>query len=271
MFEHTILFDMQQDELREIEIAAINLNPFQPRSHFSTEEIEELAASIAVVGLIQPPIVRPLAKNRYELISGERRLRAAQHAGLKKIPAIIRYYSDSHSAHAALIENIQRVDLNPIEISKSLQLLAKQFNLRQEELAQRLGKKRSTVANYLRLLNLPIAIQDSVSNGSISMGHAKAILSIESEEQQLQLHVKILREELTVREAEKAALKLNKFTAPAVKKRDIFLEQLSDRMRERLGTQVSILGQGTRGRITIDYYNLDDLDRILSILKIEEC
>jgi ParB family chromosome partitioning protein len=260
------------EELREIEITSISVNRFQPRHNFSTEDLEELAASIKEVGIIHPPLVRPLPhSNRYELISGERRFRAAQLAKLTKIPVIIRYGDDSLSAHAALIENIQRVDLNPIEIAKALKNLATQFDLKQEELALRLGKKRSTIANYLRMMQLPQSIQDSVSDGSISMGHAKAILSLEKANQQLHLHSRILREALNVRDAEKAAKLLQNAKNPQLKsaKRDVHLEDLSNKIQQKLGTKVSIQGKGVKGRIQIDYFNLDDLDRILAILKVE--
>lgn len=148
------LLQSEQDEIREVEVEKISVNPFQPRRYFSNAELEELAQSIQAVGLIHPPVVRPLPDDGYELISGERRFRAAQLAGLMKIPVLVRKSSNSVSAQAALIENIQRVDLNPIEVAKALRSLMDQFCFNQDELAQRIGKKRSTVANYLRLLSL---------------------------------------------------------------------------------------------------------------------
>lgn len=263
-----------KDELLEIEIDLISVNPFQPRRHFAREELQELAASISAVGIIHPPTVRPLGKSRgYELISGERRLRAAQLAKLTKIPVIIRHSSSSDSAHAALIENIQRVDLNPIEIARALHNLAEEFDLGQEELAQRLGKKRSTVANYLRMLHLPEVIQNSVSEGMISMGHAKALLSLDLLEHQILLHNRIVRDGLSVRETEAAAKSISlqkgiKHPLPA--SRNIHLDHLTNQLQEKLGTRVFIRGKGSQGRIHIDYYTLDDLDRILSFLKVEE-
>lgn len=260
-----------QGEVKEIEIERISVNPFQPRRHFSLEELEELAASIRAVGLIHPPLVRPLDENHYELVSGERRFRAAQLAGLIKVPVIIRQSSHSLSAQAALIENIQRVDLNPIEIAKALRLLIEEFQFSQEELALRIGKKRSTVSNYMRLLSLPKNIQDSLSKNLISMGHAKAVLSLEGFEKQNLLHELILRDDLTVREAEEAALRI---AEKAKKKmltyvnRDFFLEQLAEKVQQKLGTKVAIQGKGKKGRISIDYYNLDDLDRLLALFGV---
>lgn len=274
------------EELKEVAIAQIRVNPYQPRHHFSQVELEELAASIRTVGIIHPPTVRLCLSNSpeeicfYEIISGERRFRAAQMAGLSKIPVIVRYSDQHQSAQAALIENIQRVDLNPIEIAKALCDLVQQFHLNQDALAQQIGKKRSTVANYLRLLALPQNIQDSVSADSITMGHAKAILSLEGSDKQNLLHELILRDSLTVRESEEKALHLaEKFKKqpPVYISRDFYLEQLAEKIQHKLGTKVHIQaktpkgnGKGKGGRITIDYYNLDDLDRLLSIFGISE-
>lgn len=259
-----------QEEVREVPVSEIAVNPFQPRRHFAQEELEELAQSIKAVGLIHPPVVR-LGESGFELISGERRFRAAQLAGLKTIPVLIRLTGETESAEAALIENIQRVDLNPIEIAKALRSLIDQFNFHQDELAARVGKKRSTVANYLRLLSLPKNIQDSVYKGIITMGHAKAVLSLEGFEKQNLLHELILRDDLTVREAEEAALRIAekaKKQTLAYANRDFFLEQLSEKIQRKLGTKVTIQGKGKRGRIYIDYYNLDDLDRLLTIFGV---
>jgi ParB family chromosome partitioning protein len=259
------------DDLREIEIEKIQVNPFQPRKSFSRNELEELAESIKAVGVIHPPVVRPLENDTYELVSGERRFRASQLAGLTKIPVVIRSSSNAISAQAALIENIQRVDLNPIEISKALKLLSFEFGLNQDDLAKRVGKKRSTIANYLRLLTLPKGIQESVSNDLISMGHAKAILSLENFEKQNLLHELILRDELSVRETEAAAIRISekaKKQKLIYVPRDFYLEQLAERIQKKLGTKVFIQGKGKKGRISIDYYNLDDLDRLLQLFGI---
>lgn len=264
----------ENTEIKEIDIDQIEVNPFQPRRHFARDELEELAASIQVVGLLHPPLVRPKEfSDRYELISGERRFRAAQLAGLKKIQVIVRSSTNSISAQAALIENIQRVDLNPIEIAKALKSLVEQFGFQQDELATRIGKKRSTVANYMRLLSLPKNIQDSVSEGTITMGHAKAILALEGFEKQSLLHELIIRDDLNVREAEETALRINeksKRQTLAYVNRDFFLEEIAMRIQEKLGTKVMIQGKGKKGRISIDYYSLDDLDRLLSLIGVNE-
>jgi ParB family transcriptional regulator, chromosome partitioning protein len=259
------------EELREINVSEISINPSQPRRHFARVDLEELAASIVAVGIIHPPVVQPSVNgDGFELISGERRFRAAQLAGFTRITVMIRPRDYCMSAQAALIENIQRVDLNPIEIAKALRNLAKEFKLNQEDLALRMGKKRSTVANYLRLLTLPIEIQDSVGSGEISMGHAKAILALESLPEQIGLHQKILRDNLTVRQTEAAVnYGFKKEPKPAVE-RDCHLEFLGNLIQQKLGTKVIIQGDSQTGRIQIDYYGLNDLDRIMSILQIDD-
>lgn len=262
------------DELREIDIGEIEVNPYQPRRFFDQAELQELAQSILAVGLIHPPTVRPRSQGGYELISGERRFRASQLAGLAKIPVLVRSSSsNSISAQAALIENIQRVDLNPIEIAKSLRSMIEEFGFNQEDLARRIGKNRSTVANYLRLLALPENIQDSIKSERITMGHAKAILSLDEVEKQNLLHELVMRDSLTVRETESAALRIAekaKRNALVYATRDFYLEQLAEKLQRRLGTKVLIQGKGKRGRISIDYYNFDDLDRLLQLLGMQQ-
>lgn len=264
---------MIQDTVAEIDIQTIRVNPHQPRRFFSKEDLQELADSIKAVGFIHPPLVRPLEGGFFELVSGERRFQAAQLAGLTKIPVHVKNNDTIMSAQMALIENIQRVDLNPMEIAKALRSLIDEFGFNQEVLAGRIGKKRSTVANYLRLLSLPKDIQDAVSRDTISMGHAKAILALEGFAKQHLLFELIINDGLTVRDAEEAALRI---AEKAKKKklvyanRDFFLEQLAEKAQRKLGTKVSIMGKGKRGRISIDYYNLDDLDRILAILGVGE-
>lgn len=264
---------MSPESLKHVLVSQIVVNPFQPRRTFAQAELEELAHSIKSVGLIHPPVVRKTDdENRYELLSGERRFRACQLAGIESIPVVIRSATELESAQVALIENIQRVDLNPLEIAKALQSLIDEFGFHQDTLATQVGKKRSTIANYLRLLSLPKAIQDSVSADVISMGHAKAILSLKGFEKQQLLHELILRDDLTVREAEAAA---NRIAEKAKKNglvyapRDFFLDQLAEKIQERFGTKVSIQGKGKRGRISIDYYGLDDLDRLLNLLGVD--
>lgn len=260
---------LAQEELLIVRVDKISINPYQPRRHFAEEDLEELAASIREVGLLQPPVVR-LKEGGYELIAGERRYRASQLAGLTKIPVIVRSDSSQFSAQAALIENIQRVDLNPLEIAKALRNLVDEHGYSQEELGQRIGKKRSTVANYLRLLMLPLNIQESVLKDAISLGHAKIILSLDEIEQQQCLHKLILDDDLTVRQTEIAAKQIQSKIKPSkVAPRNCYLEELIEKLQHRLGTKVTIDGKEQHGRIHIDYYNLDDLDRILSIIGIK--
>ncbi|MBA3956940.1 MAG: ParB/RepB/Spo0J family partition protein [Parachlamydiaceae bacterium] len=262
-----------EEELRQVAIDRIQVNPYQPRRVFSDHELQELADSIKVVGLIHPPVVRPgIKEGDYELVSGERRLRAAKKAGFSHIPVVVRVQDHQTSAQAALIENIQRVDLNAIEIAKALKALMEQLHLNQEALALRMGKKRSTVANYLRLLTLPVSIQKSVSEGTLSMGHAKALLSLEDLEQLDLLHHRIVDEELSVRATEEIVQRL--LHPPVVPKRrkplqDLHVEQIVNQMQQKLGTKVAISGKGSTGKIVIDYYNFDDLDRLLQFFSIE--
>lgn len=263
------------EEIHHVAIHKIVLNPYQPRRSIEQSDLEELAQSIKAVGLLHPPLVRFLShRDEYELISGERRYRAAQLAGMKTIPVLVRTsVSHSVSAQAALIENVQRVDLNPLDIAKALHRLVLEFSFTQEELAQRIGKKRSTVANYIRLLALPLLIQESVSNNLLTMGHAKAILSLDNEDKQVLLHNLILRDHLTVREAEEAAIRIQekaKKKALTYEERDFYLEQLAEKIQHKLGTKVIIQGKGKRGRISIDYYSLDDLDRLLNVLGVQD-
>lgn len=266
--------EQNQDALKHVPLSHIRVNPYQPRRDFKSEELEELAQSICSVGLLHPPLVRPLPESdHYELISGERRFRAAQIASLTTIPVYIRSTNYSTSAQAALIENIQRVDLNPLEIAKALKQLMEEFGFTQDQLSLRLGKKRSTIANYLRLLALPKTIQESIFKGFITMGHAKAILALDKEEKQMLLHEMILRDDLNVREAELGAQRIGdkaKKQQLSYVPRDFYLEQLADKIRERLGTKVSIQAKGRKGRISIDYYNLDDLDRLLVLFGVNQ-
>jgi ParB family chromosome partitioning protein len=265
---------VNQEELKLVALDKIRVNPYQPRTQFSDIELQELSDSIKTVGIIHPPTVRVTeVEGVYEIISGERRYRASILAGLKEIPVVVRQTQDAISAQAALIENIQRVDLNPLEIAKAFKSLMQEFNLNQEQLAQRVGKKRSTVSNYLRLLNLPQKIQDALIKNLVSMGHAKAILSVESIDKQIYLYDLILRDNLSVRATEEKAQaissKAKKNKPLTYSTRDFYLEQLAEKIQYKLGTKVSIQGKGRKGRITIDYFNLDDLDRFLKFLNID--
>lgn len=262
-----------KEQILEVPIELIKTSPYQPRRHFQPEDLEDLAASIKSIGLIHPPVVRPDGDGQgYELIAGERRLRASILAGFKRIPVLVRFSESSHSAQAALIENIQRVDLNPLEIAKALKELMTEFGWNQEELGRRVGKKRSTVANYLRLLTLPQCIQDSIYEGRISMGHAKAILSVNGVEKQMLIHELILKGDLTVRQAEETARRIEEKDQKqglVYAEKDFYLDFLADKIQAHLGTKVTIQGKGKTGNIVIDYYSLDDLDRLLQLWGIE--
>ena len=259
----------------EIDIIRISINPHQPRKSFNEYDLDELAASIKEVGIIHPPFVRPIPNSDdFELIAGERRLRAARIAGLRKIPVLVKDTDDMYSAQAALIENVQRQDLNPLEIAKALQELTDQYNFNQQELAVKIGKQRSTVANYLRLLSLPESIQISLRQGSITMGHAKAILSLPTAEKQQLIHEIIQRDDLTVRQTEKLATQLTKKAKSGkliYRTRDFYLEELAERMHKKLGSKVNIQSLGKkRGRISIEYYDWDDLNRLLTLINCED-
>lgn len=259
------------DTLVEVSLSKISINPYQPRKEFSEKDLEELANSIKEVGIIHPPSVRPSSQRGcFELIAGERRLRAAQKAGLHKISVFVRQSSDLSSAQAALIENVQRQDLNPLEIAQALQKLIDSHQFTQQTLAQKIGKQRSTVANYIRLLSLPPSIQHSLKKSLITMGHAKAILSLKESSKQQLLHEIILRDHLAVRETEKKALQLakkSKMGQIRYKTKDFHLEEIAEKLQSIIGSKVSITPTGKkRGRISIDYFGWEDFDRLLNLL-----
>ncbi|MFO7670914.1 MAG: ParB/RepB/Spo0J family partition protein [Bacteroidales bacterium] len=273
------LIDVPDDQLRElvhspsavneIPLNNIAVNPFQPRTHFDEDALNELVASVLEHGIIQPITVRKAADNSYQLITGERRLRAAQKAGLKRIPAYVREAGDDTMMELALVENIQREDLDAIEVSISYQRLIEEFNLTQEKLGERVGKKRATITNYLRLLNLPVEVQNAIREKKISMGHARALLGIEDKELQMEVFTKILAQDLSVRQVENLA-RGSKTTLPP--EPDPKQEQISDyeELREHLshhfGANVEFRrsNKGT-GRIVIPFKSDEDLQRIVSI------
>lgn len=259
----------------EIPLEEIETNPFQPRSHFDQEAILELAESIQIHGIIQPITVRRLTDHQYQLISGERRYQAAKLAGLKEIPVYIRSANDQQMLEMALIENIQRENLNAIEIALSYQRLMSECSLKQEELGERVGKNRTTVTNYLRLLKLPPDIQIAVRDNKLSMGHARAIINVESPEQQLYIFKKTLSEDLSVRKVEELVRDLaqkneskkeNQSTATSPASREI--AQLQSRLSSHFGTRVVVKSDGKKGDIKIPFLSVEDLNRILDILKM---
>jgi len=245
---------------------AIRPNPKQPRVSFNEEALEELAESIKRDGVQEPVIVRRRG-DAYELVSGERRVRACVMAGLETVPALCRDVSDTDMLKLGLIENIQREDLNAIELAGAYETLMGEFTWTQEELAAQVGKKRATVANTLRLLNLPRDVQGRVVDGSISMGHARALLALNSPNAQSAACRKIIEQGLSVRQAEQLAApkQPKKRQAPA---KDPNVASLEDELRRHLGTRVTVRsGKNHRGRIEIEYFSLDELDRILSVLR----
>lgn len=259
-----------EDIICEVECDAIRVSPFQPRRTFLEEELEELAASIRTVGLIHPPVVRPVKGGGkvlyYELVAGERRWRAAQKAGLHRLKVLVRESNDEHAAKSTLIENVQRVNLDPIEMADAFKKLIDIFRMTQEEVAEKVGKKRSTVANYLRLLALPETIKRSVSSGEISMGHAKAILSLENSQLRQQLSEKIISKQLNVRDAERECRKLQRQKKHSQQNRDIHLEEIEEKLQSQLGTKVHIDHSKKGGKITLHYYSIDDLNRLLELM-----
>jgi ParB family transcriptional regulator, chromosome partitioning protein len=259
--------------VNEISIEEIETNPFQPRQYFDEEALNELADSIKVHGIIQPITVRRLAPNQYQLISGERRYQASKRAGLTSIPAYVRLADDQQMLEMALIENIQRENLNPIEISLSYQRLISECNLKQEELGERVGKNRSTVTNYLRLLKLPPDIQIALRDNKISMGHARAIINVDNPDSQIFIFKKTLSEDLSVRKVEELAREVMTKQQPEAAKALVSPEskeitQLQSRLSSHFGTKVSVKSDGKKGDIRIPFLSIEDLNRILDILKI---
>lgn len=256
----------------EISISKIEANPFQPRSVFNEEALLELAQSIELLGVIQPITVRKLANSQYQLISGERRFRACKILGLKRIPAYIRNTADEEMLELALVENIQREDLDAIEIAISYQRLIEECKLTQENLSDKVGKKRSTISNYLRLLKLPAEIQKSIKEKKFTMGHARALINIPEQNQQLMVFHEALRHELSVRKVEQLVRDLNKGNKKLKEKKiNPSLSQeyisLQNHLSEYFKTNVDLKrnSQG-KGKITISFKSDDELENIISVL-----
>ncbi|WP_338408625.1 ParB/RepB/Spo0J family partition protein [uncultured Flavobacterium sp.] len=257
----------------ELEIDTIEINPFQPRSNFNEDSLRELGSSIKELGVIQPITVRKLAFNKYQLISGERRLRASTMVGLTTIPAYIRIANDNESLIMALVENIQRHDLDPIEIALSYQRLIDEIQLTQEQMSERVGKKRSTIANYLRLLKLDPIIQTGIRDGFISMGHGRAIINIEDQDVQTNIYQKIVSQNLSVRETEALVKNYQESLKPKpTAKTNSTSFEISDSEKKNFnnyfGTKVDvkIAGNG-KGKITIPFHSKEDFDRIIKLIK----
>ncbi|QWR78243.1 ParB/RepB/Spo0J family partition protein [Candidatus Magnetomonas plexicatena] len=264
------LIPTEGEEIHQIEIEKIFPNPAQPRKHFSEEALNQLAESISQQGVIQPIIVARAGDGTFTIVAGERRWRAAGISGSQKIPCIIRDESAEESFEISLIENIQREELNPIETAAAFLRIMEEQGITQEELSQKIGKQRATVANYVRLLTLPEQIKTFVISGALSMGHAKAILSLKDQSEQLEAAHIVVKNALSVRETEALCKKLA--ASPLTKKpeppKDPHIAGVEDELTRNLGTKVRIHHKGNTGRIEIDYYSMDDLNRIIDILKI---
>lgn len=264
---------LPQASINEIDVNAIEVNPYQPRTDFDEEALQELTESIKIQGIIQPITVRKLEEGRYQLISGERRLQASKRAGLKTIPAYIRTANDQQMLEMALIENIQRENLNPIEIALSYQRLITECNLKQEELGERVSKNRVTVTNYLRLLKLPPIIQAALRDKQISMGHARAIINVENSDTQIAILKKILAEDLSVRAVEKLVRDLaspkNKQKKTTESSLSYEIKQLQQKLSSHFGTKIAIKANNkNQGEIKIPFHSTEDLNRILELLQL---
>jgi ParB family chromosome partitioning protein len=257
----------------ELDIDAIDINPFQPRSNFNEESLQELASSIKELGLIQPITVRKLDFNKYQLISGERRLRASKLVGLNTVPAYIRIANDNESLIMALVENIQRHDLDPIEIALSYQRLIDEIQLTQEQMSERVGKKRSTITNYLRLLKLDPIIQTGIRDGFISMGHGRAIINIEDQDVQTDIYQKIVSQNLSVRETEALVKNYQDSIRPAAAKgaKNASKFAVADEHKKAFvnffGSKIDVkIGGNGKGKITIPFHSEEDFNRIIKLI-----
>jgi ParB family chromosome partitioning protein len=261
----------EDDKVIQIPLTKLRPNPYQPRKTFDQNTLNELAASIREHGIIQPIIVRSVLKD-YEIIAGERRFRASHIVGLETIPAVIRTYTDEQVMEIALIENVQREDLNPIEIAVAYQNIINTLSITQEELSSKVGKSRSYIANFLRLLQLPDKIRDFVSRGTISMGHAKCIVSVKDEKMKNDLAEQAIRNQWSVRELEDAVQRIENPEQPAVKKKktlekkDKYVLAAEEKLVEQLKTKVRIKAKKNTGTIEILYYSIEDLNRLLDLL-----
>ena len=255
----------------EIDINHIEINPNQPRKEFKEENLKELSESISNHGIIQPITVRKLNKNKYQLISGERRFRASKISNLKVIPAFIRKAGDNEMLELALIENIQRENLNSLEIAISYKKLVDDLKINHEELGKRVGKDRSTINNYLRLLKLPPSIQNGLIKNKIQMGHARALISIDISEIQLEIYRSIIKNNLTVRKTEELVRNFKnkkEKVSQKIDKKSKDIEKLESKLSSFFGTKIKTQGDSLKGKIIIPYKSTNDLNRILELLDI---
>ncbi|MEA1997482.1 MAG: ParB/RepB/Spo0J family partition protein, partial [Gemmatimonadota bacterium] len=258
-------------------LARISNNRFQPRRLFNPEAIEEMASSIEAQGLIQPVVVNDRGDGNYELISGERRLRAVRKLGWKDIPAVVRKVSDEKMLEITLVENLQREDLSPVEEAAGYKRLVEEFSLTQAEIAQRVGKDRATVANTLRLLRLPPLIQQAIATGAITAGHARQLLAVDDEAEQLELARKVIKQDISVRKLEKIVRQRNRAREGRETKdagreqgleesREAFISDLEEKLRRHMGTKVRIRDNGKgKGRIEIEFYSFEEFERLMEL------
>ncbi|PEE38412.1 chromosome partitioning protein ParB [Bacillus pseudomycoides] len=263
----------EEEKIQEIALTELRPNPYQPRKNFQKEAIQELAASIKEHGILQPLIVRKSIKG-YEIVAGERRYRAAKEACLEKVPTVVRELNEQQMMEFALLENLQREDLNPMEEALAYQMLMDELNVTQEQLAKRLGKSRPYIANYVRLLTLPSFVQEMIANGSLSMAHGRTLLTIKDEEQLKSLLKRIEKEGLNVRQLEQIVQQIHqrvsRETKTVKRERNIFFEERETLLREKFGTGVKIKEtKKEKGKIEIEFFDKEDLNRILELLSGE--
>jgi ParB family chromosome partitioning protein len=265
--------DPEQDNPRDYFLCDVDLirpNRYQPRQHFSDDDLEELGNSIKSQGIIQPLLVRRV-DHGYELVAGERRLRAARKVGLTKVPVVYRDVSDAELLEMSIVENIQREDFNPIEEAEAYHRLITEFKLTQDQAAERVGKSRSAVANFLRLRNLPQQIKDSIVEGSLSMGHARSLLGVDKKTAQVDIWRKVMSRGLSVRETESLVRQLRVAGAPRrsppSSSEDVYFSDVTADLSRHFGTKVNIKRRGKVGKLEIEFYSDDDLDRLLRQLK----
>ncbi|PFG04172.1 ParB/RepB/Spo0J family partition protein [Bacillus sp. es.034] len=258
-----------EESVQEVSLKEIRPNPYQPRKIFEPQAIEELKESILEHGILQPIIVRKSIKG-YEIVVGERRYRAATAAKLETVPVVVRELNDQQMMELAVLENLQREDLTPIEEGAAYQMLMDKLNLTQEELAKRLGKSRPHIANHIRLLSLPAPIQELISEGKLSMGHGRALLGLKDKKKLSLIVNRILKESLNVRQLEKIIQEANDNVPRETKKKerkDVFIQEQESLLRERFGTTVTIKQSKKKGKIELEFFSKEDLDRILELLQ----
>jgi len=261
----------EDDVVNEVDISELRANPYQPRKQFDPDSLEELAESIKEHGIIQPLVVRK-SIHGYEIVAGERRFRAGKKAGLTKVPVVIRDFTDEQMMEIALIENLQREDLNPMEIANAYKKLMDHFSMTQEELAARVGKSRPHVANFLRLLQLPSAIQEDVSRGTLSMGHARALLGVKEPDVQMKLAEKVKREGASVRQLEEWIQQINqngikKKKPKKAEKVEPQIKRYEEMLQETFNTPVRIRHGKRKGKIEIEYFSQSELERLVELLQ----